>query len=155
MPDHYYRLPLRLDLITDSKQLDQEPGLARELMCSLEESIWNHIYLVLTTPFREVRFEPTFGSAIWDYDLKADTEMNETRWGGEIKNLIEDGIREFEKRLESIKVKIKLNRDGATDAHRRLTITITGNIRGLNRQGFTFQRDIIIAPFIAEHLHKV
>ncbi|MCX6216962.1 GPW/gp25 family protein [Spirosoma sp.] len=152
MPDYYYRLPLRLDLITSGGQNKQDTTATRELMCSLEDSLWNHIYLILTTPFREVRFDDAFGSAIWEYDLNAGSEVNETRWESSIKDMIEDSVRSYEKRLESIKIAVKLNRDGFTDAHRRLTITVTGYIRGLNRQGFTFQRDIIIAPFIAEHL---
>lgn len=151
MADHYYRLPLRLDLITNSGP--SEPGASRQLLCSLEESLWNHIYLILTTPFNEVRFDARFGSAIWEYDLIAGSEMNEIRWEGEIKDRIEDSVKEYEKRIEGMEIYVKLSRDGHQDAHKRLTITIKGRIKALDRQTFTFNRDIIIAPFIAEHLH--
>ncbi|PSL27428.1 GPW/gp25 family protein [Dyadobacter jiangsuensis] len=152
MPDHYYRIPLRLDLITNRGEGQLETSNARELMCSLEESIWNHIYLILTTAYREVRFDTTFGSAIWEYDLIAGSDVNEIRWEGEIKDLVEDSIRHYEQRLESIQVKVKLHLSAQKDAHKRLSITITGKIRSMERQTFTFERDIIIAPFIAESL---
>lgn len=153
MADQYYNLPFRFDLITNKGHGHQDSREARKLMCSFEDSLWNHIYLILTTPFKEVRYDPDFGCAIWEYDLIAGSEVNEIRWEGEIKDLIEDTIRLYEKRIEAVQIKVKLNRDGLRDAHKRLTVQVTGKVRALDRQHFSFQRDIIIAPFIAEHLH--
>lgn len=152
MPDNYYRLPLRLDLITNSGQAERQLDNSRELLCSLEESLWDNIYLVLTTPFNEVRYDPAFGSAIWDYDLIGGSDMNEIRWEEDIKDLVKESMKQYEKRIEGIDVKFKLNREGYNDAHKRLGITITGKIRALDNQTFRFNRDIIIAPFIGEPL---
>ena len=58
-------------------------------------------------------------------------------------------IRAYEPRLERIEVLVELDRDGASDAHKRLVVTVTAEIKKSNHRAFRFQRIILIAPFAA------
>ncbi|CCH54956.1 hypothetical protein BN8_04180 [Fibrisoma limi BUZ 3] len=151
MPDDYYRLPLRLDLLVRGADLRQDPRLAREVNCSLEESIHSHVYLIVTTKFKEARYDPLFGCTIWDDDFQMGNDSsNNGYWTDRVKASIRDAIRRYEKRLERIGVEVDLDRDGSTDAHKRLLVTVTAEIRKSNHRPFEFRHELMIAPFIAK-----
>jgi phage baseplate assembly protein W len=151
MPDDFYRLPLRLDLLVRGADLHQQPRLTREVNCSLEESIRNHVYLIITTKFREARFDSLFGCTIWDDDFQMGNDSgNNGYWTDRVKSSVRDAVRRYEKRLERIHVEVDLDRDGGPDAHKRLLVTVTAEIRKSNHQPFEFQHELIIAPFISK-----
>ncbi len=148
MPDDYYILPIRCDLLIQGAAARQ-PGSQRQLYGSLEESIHEHVYLLVTTPFRTVRFDTAYGCEVWDGDFSSGNESNDTRWTDQIQNSVLRAIRAYEPRLERIEVLVELDRDGASDAHKRLVVTVTAEIKKSNHRAFRFQRVILIAPFAA------
>lgn len=150
MPEDYYGLPLRCDLLIQGP-VARQPVYARQIYASLDESIHNHVYLLVTTPFRAVRFDVDYGCEVWDGDFSAGNESNDTRWTDQIQNSVLRAIRTFEPRLERIEVLVELDRDGADDAHKRLIVTVTAEIRKSSHRAFRFQRVILIAPFAAKN----
>lgn len=152
MPNDYFKLPLRLDLIVQREENDggRPPAPTHELTCSLDESIHNNVYLIVTTQFREARYDPKFGSAIWDEEFHTGNDQIYILWTDRIESSIREGLRRYETRLERVKVEVYLNRDGAVDAHKRLVIRIAAEIRKSNHRPFTFRQEIAVAPYNAK-----
>lgn len=149
MPDDYYALPLRCDLLIQGA--GRQPANARQMYVSLDESIQEHVYLLITTPFRAVRFDVAYGCEVWDGDFSSGNDSNDTRWTDQIQSSVVRAIRTYEPRLERIEVLAELDRDGADDAHKRLVVTVTAEIKKSNHRTFRFQRIILIAPFAAKN----
>ena len=62
MKETYYDLPIRFDLLMQKN---------RELpTCSLDKSIAQNIFLIITSKFNEHRFDPTYGCEIWETDFE-------------------------------------------------------------------------------------
>ncbi len=148
MAEEYYALPLRCDLLTQGSAA-RKPVNARVLYTSLEESIQDNIYLLITTPFRSVRFDVEYGCEVWEGDFSSTNESNDTRWTDEIQSSVLRAVRTYEHRLERIEVLAEMDRAGGDDAHKRLVVTVTAEIKKSNHRLFRFQRIILIAPFAA------
>jgi predicted component of type VI protein secretion system len=135
----YYALPLRLDKII-SKKFNS--------LCSLQESIAQNLYLLLTTDFKELRFDPTYGCLIWEQDFEI---LASIKWKDALSYSLEETIRTHEQRLKDVKVKIEieefkfLNKD-STRIKKRLFIRIEGFTVKTNEK-FEFMEQIFIAPF--------
>jgi phage baseplate assembly protein W len=143
MPQPYYALPLRFDEV-----LQQKPHPT----CSLPQSIAQNLYLMLTTHFDESRFDETFGCSLWDEDF---TNQSSSRWKEEIRQSIESSVREHEKRLTQVRVRVdlvdqetQLNRTNRR-VKRQLTIWIDGQLVRTNER-FAFQRSLFLAPLSTE-----
>ena len=150
MADEYYNLPLRLDLLMRAPVQRLSSAQARQVSCSLDESIRNNVYLLITTQFAEARYDPEFGCSIWDDDFISTQDPADIRWTDHVQRSIRDGIRRYENRLERVQVEVNVQRDGGDDAHKRLTVTITAQIRQSNQRHFSFQREIMIAPYVSK-----
>lgn len=150
MANDYYKLPLRLDLIVKGPQARTNPTHTQDLLCSMEESIRNNVYLIITTQFHEARYDPKFGCTIWDDDFHVGNDSIYVLWTDRIEQSIRSGIKQYEKRLERVKVEVTVNRDGGHDAHKRVIIKVYAEIRQSNRRPFEFQREITVAPFISK-----
>ena len=151
MPDDYYNLPLRLDLLMRSPTQRLSPGQARDVYCTLDESIHNNVYLIITTQFTEARYDPEFGSSIWDDDFRSTQDPADIRWIDQVQRSIKNGIRHYEKRLERAVVEVSVQSDGGSDAHKRITVHVQAQYRQSNQRQFTLQREILIAPFVSKH----
>ncbi|RIV25442.1 hypothetical protein DYU11_09085 [Fibrisoma montanum] len=150
MPEDYYALPLRCDLLIQGPAAHQ-PVNARELYGSLDDSIHAHIYLLVTTPFRGVRFDTEYGCEIWEGDFSSTNESNDTRWTDQIQSSVLRAIKTYEPRLERIEVIAEFDRDGSSDAHKRLVVSVTAEIKKSNHRVFRFQRNILIAPYASRN----
>ncbi len=150
MADEYYNLPLRLDLLMRAPAQRLSSGQAREVSCSLDESIKNNVYLLITTQFAEARYDSEFGCSIWDDDFLSTQDPGDIRWIDHVQRSIRDGIRKYENRLERVQVEVNVQRDGGNDAHKRITVSVTAQIRQSNQRHFSFQREIMIAPFVSK-----
>ncbi|UOQ68861.1 GPW/gp25 family protein [Hymenobacter volaticus] len=137
MSHDYYRLPLNFE------ELLQRRPLAR---CSVQESIAQHLYLMLTTHFGESRFDPGFGCVVWEQDFEALTNM---RWKDNVQRSVEQSIREREPRLEQVKVVV-----GVEDfeikginqrIRKRLDVTVRAVLHRTN-EPFAFRANLFVAP---------
>ena len=149
MADEFYNLPLRLDLIAKGQTAKQGP-LARQMNCSMEESIRNNLYLITTTQYNEARYDGRFGCTIWDDDFSVGNDSVYILWTDRIEKSLATSIRRYEPRLERIKVEVSVDRQGTPDAHKLVRIRVWAEIVPSNRRPFMFQREIAVAPFTSK-----
>ncbi|MBD2701055.1 GPW/gp25 family protein [Spirosoma sp. BT702] len=143
MPQSYYTLPLRLDEIVQRKL---------HSTCSLPQSIAQNLYLMLTTHFKESRFDDTFGCSLWDEDF---VSQSDSRWKETIRQSIETSVAQYENRLTQVRVRVDLTDQEMQVSRvnrrvkRQLTIWIDGVLARTNER-FSFQRSLYIAPLSTE-----
>ncbi|WP_420150006.1 GPW/gp25 family protein [Spirosoma sp.] len=143
MPQPYYALPLRFDEILNHHL---------HPTCSLPQSIAQNLYLMLTTHFRESRYNESFGCSLWDEDF---ANQANSRWKEDIRQSIEDSITAHEKRLAQVRVRVELvdhemqlSRTNRR-VKRRLSVWIDGVLVRTN-ESFAFQRSLFLAPLATE-----
>jgi phage baseplate assembly protein W len=137
MSDTYYRLPLDLASILERQQLPR---------CSVQESIAQHLYLMLTTQFGESRYEPAFGCQVWEQDFEAMTTM---RWKDNVQHSIEQAIRSYEPRLVRARAQVMVTdfelKNVNQRIRKRLEVTVTAALYRTN-EPFAFQASMFVAP---------
>lgn len=133
----YYRLPLDLEGVLERRQLPR---------CSVQESIAQHLYLMLTTHFGESRYEPDFGCQVWEQDFEAMTTM---RWKDSVQLSVEQAIREFEPRLVQAQAQVAIMdfelKNVNQRIRKRLEVTIQATLHRTN-EPFAFQASLFVAP---------
>lgn len=133
----YYRLPLDLEGVLERRQLPR---------CSVQESIAQHLYLMLTTHFGESRYEPDFGCQVWEQDFEAMTTM---RWKDSVQLSVEQAIREFEPRLVQAHAQVAIMdfelKNVNQRIRKRLEVTIQATLHRTN-EPFAFQASLFVAP---------
>ena len=138
----FYSLPLRLDKIINKKF---------NPLCSLQESIAQNIYLLITTDFKELRFDHSYGCSIWEQDFEV---LPNIKWKDILSSSLEKTIQTHEERLKNIKVKIEIeeykfmNKENIR-IKRKLIINIEGFTVKTNEK-FDFIEQIFISPFSLE-----
>ncbi len=138
----FYSLPLRLDKII-SKKFNP--------LCSLQESIAQNIYLLITTDFKELRFDHSYGCSIWEQDFEV---LPNIKWKDILSSSLEKTIQTHEERLKNIKVKIEIEEYKFMSKEnirikRKLIINIEGFTVKTNEK-FDFIEQIFISPFSLE-----
>jgi hypothetical protein len=142
MDNHYYTLPLSLAEIIKRKQ---------HKLCSLHESIAQNIYLLITTHFKEFRYDHTFGCSVWENDFEI---LPNIMWKDDIKASVENILSLQEKRLTKVKVKLDIeefefqNKENIR-IKKKLGIKIEATTVKTNEK-FEFQEYIFISPFSLE-----
>jgi phage baseplate assembly protein W len=122
--------------------------------CDLRQSLAQNIFLIITTMYRENRFDESYGCAIWDLDFEM--VSNENLWLETIRKSIFASVLKHEKRLYDVSVEIEVSMDeqvatlkGEKTVKKRLTIFVRGNI---NQTGelFSFNTNIYLSPLSLE-----
>ena len=137
MSASYYRLPLDLEAVLDRQQLPR---------CSAQESIAQHLYLMLTTYFGESRYEPAFGCQVWEQDFEAMTTM---RWKDNVQRSIEQSIIDYEPRLTRPRVEVNISDFELKNVNQRIRKRLEVTVRAaLHRtdEPFAFQASLFVAP---------
>lgn len=138
----YYTLPLDCKMLTEKQ---------RQPLCSLAESIRQHIHLILRTHFREYRFNPEFGCMVWEKDFE--TIRSVYKWKAELVEDFSKAIKKYEKRLVQIQVVIDLddlkvvdpNSHKVSELRKRITIHIGGTMSQTN-EAFQHTEYIFFSP---------
>jgi predicted component of type VI protein secretion system len=144
MKHRYYTLPLRLDEVIQGKDLDQ---------CTLEESIRQHIHLLLTTSFGEIEYDTRFGCMVWDTDFDNLSAVNKLR--DQLKQSVRSVILQYEQRLENVSAEIAIRQEEAQDSSsgrrvkKRIILQINGTMK-LNHQPFSFTDSFLAGPLSYE-----
>lgn len=147
MADEYYKLPLRLDLLTKPTAVRQSATVGKQINCSMEQSIQQNLFLITTTQFNEARYDGRFGCTIWDDDFSSTNDSVAVLWTDRIEKSLREAIYRYEPRLERVKVEVSINREGTPDAHKLVIIRVRAEIAPSNRRPFEYQREIAVAPF--------
>jgi hypothetical protein len=138
----FYTLPLRLDKVINRKPL---------AFCSLQESIAQNLYLLITTDFRELRYDHTYGCSVWEQDFEI---LANIKWKDTIAASLEETVGKHEDRLNNVRVKVDIEEyrfltKDMVRIKRKLIIRINGFISKTNEK-FEFMEQIFIAPFSLE-----
>lgn len=99
MDQRHLKLPVDLSSFLTGEHMPK----CREI----EESIAQHIQLLLTTRPGENRFDANYGCAIWDLDFEL--IISEGTWREKFRLAVMDVILNYERRLEQVYVEVNLN----------------------------------------------
>jgi len=143
MQQEYYSLPFVFDFAFDKMMERQEHP-----KCSLQQSIMQHLHLLLTTAFGEFPGETGFGCSIWDNDFDNLTSPHKTK--ELIRQSLLQSIKEHEKRLGNVRVELIIRQEELPDGNgirvkKRIEITITGTIQ-LTNEKFGYKDSFFIGP---------
>ena len=137
MSKDYYRLPLNFEDLLERRPLPR---------CSVQESVAQHLYLMLTTHFGESRFDPGFGCVVWQQDFEAMTNM---RWKDNVQRSMEQTITAREPRLEQVKVIVAVEdfelKGVNQRIRKRLEVTVRAVLHRTN-EPFAFRASLFVAP---------
>ncbi len=138
----FYSLPLTLDGLLEGKQ---------HATCTLKESVYQHLYLILVTQFGESRYDVEYGCELWESDFSL---MSQIKWKDLIRESFEKSVTKYEIRLINIKVKIELEEYEVMTkenkyVRKRLGVGVEATLRQTNEQ-FTFFERIFLSPMSVE-----
>lgn len=136
---NYLSIPLRLQSAIDKK-------LPR---CSYQESIAQHIMLLILSHNGEVIGREDYGSMIWELEFNQLVKIRD--WEEGVRNSLIETIRKYEKRLRNIDVDVTLmeieeeNMNKISHIRRRAQIRVTGIMDKTNER-FNFTTSLYISP---------
>src|SRR4051812_46709572 len=152
MIGHFYELPIPFRIL-----VEKEEELNRNLelpVCDLKKSIAQNIYLIITSEFKEHRFDESYGCELWDMDFEL--IANENMWLDRIRKSILKSVVTHEKRLYDINVDLDISQDeqittlkNTRSVKKRLSIYVTGTIRETG-ESFPFNTNIYLSPLSLE-----
>ncbi|MCC3158600.1 GPW/gp25 family protein [Hymenobacter sp. 15J16-1T3B] len=141
MSESFYRLPLDMAALLERQQLPR---------CSVQESIAQHLYLILTTQFGESRYDPGYGCQVWEQDFEALTTM---RWKDNVQRSVEQAIRTYEPRLVRARAHVSVTdfevRHVGQRVRKRLEVKVNAVLHRTN-EPFAFQASLFVAPLAVD-----
>jgi hypothetical protein len=137
----YYSLPLALNRAMQQQELPK---------CSLQQSILQHLHLLVTTSFGEFPGNDQFGCSIWDNDFDNVTSPHKQK--EIIRQSLLNSIQQQEKRISSIKVDLTMMQEelpeieGSRRIKKRIDISVSAVIL-LTNERIQFRDSFFIGPF--------
>jgi phage baseplate assembly protein W len=119
----YFSLPLSLDTVLQKQDLPR---------CSLQQSVYQHIHLILTTAFGEMTDDAEYGCWIWENDFDNVTSNNKIR--EQIKQSLLHAVNKYEPRIQNVKVEILIKQEelpakiNGRHVKKMLDVTISGKL---------------------------
>lgn len=116
--------------------------------CDLQQSVFQHLHLLLTTSFGGFPADERFGCGIWDHDFDNVTSAHKLR---EIfRQSLQQSIQEQEKRLGNVRIEVLLKQEeqNGEEDHRvkkRIDVTITG-ILLLTNERISYRDRFFVGP---------
>jgi len=136
----YFTLPMSLDKVMRKEELPK---------CTLQQSVMQHLHLLLTTGFGEFPGDENFGCAIWD------NEFDNVSSAHKVKEIIRQSllqsIQQKEKRLSNIKVELTILQEelpeagGIKSIKKRIDIIVTGVLQSTNER-LQFRDSFFVGP---------
>lgn len=140
MSSGFLSLPLQLDIVPQRGLLSH---------CSLQQSIAQHIHLILTTSLGELVSDESFGCGLWDADF--DNLSGRSKLKDGLVNALDAAIRIHEPRVQFTRTELQLHQDelSSSGANRRiknrLDITISGVLKGTS-EPIVYKDHFFISP---------
>lgn len=105
----------------------------------LEESIRQHIFLILVSQFGSNRFSPSYGCALWKFDFDFPSTINRKR--DDISKSIEVLLKKHEPRIEDLSISIKVSQEDIlirgfkkiSKAKKKISLEVSGRISETNK----------------------
>lgn len=141
MKGTYYSSSIQFEDLIKKKELQRT---------NIDESIAQHINLIITTSFGECKFNEIFGCKIWnsEFDLLIPPKVLKEN----VKKEIKEAITKFETRLEVQEVIVTIedtqsvSYQKGTRIKRKFNVKIKGSVRLTNRP-FVFHSFFFVGPF--------
>ena len=117
--------------------------------CSYEESIAQHIMMLIVSRYGEVEGKEDYGSVIWD--LEFNQVLKNADWEEKVRQSLEATITKYESRLKDIHVRVELTeveedvRNKFPNARQRVRVWVNG-VMVRNDQQFKFSTHLYISP---------
>lgn len=140
MKNRFYKLPLSLAGLMQKKD---------HHTCTLEQSIAQHLHLIITTAYGELPVDENFGCCIWEYDFDNITSSHKIK--EYIRESLSDAIIRYEKRLGNIRVELEIgqeelvNQKNGSRVKKKITITVTAWLNATNEK-FIYEDSIFTGP---------
>jgi hypothetical protein len=118
-------------------------------MCDLNESISHYLHLINTSYFGECTFDESFGCSIWIIDF--DNLKSSKKLTGLIQDSLNESIKRHERRLNSVKVTVRMKQEELTGMEssnrikRRVDITIKARVTKTS-EAFSYLEYFYIGP---------
>ncbi len=117
--------------------------------CSYEESIAQHLMMLVVSRHGEVEGREDYGSIIWD--LEFNQVLKNEDWEDKVRRSLEATIIKYEPRLKDVHVRVELTeveedvRNKFPNARKRVRLWVSGLIVR-NDQQFNFNTHLYISP---------
>ncbi len=117
-----------------------------EYCCSLQDSLKQHISLIISSRYKEFRYDSSFGCKVWELDFIVPANLN--IWKEEIKQALEESILKYEHRVEKIEIKIDISKSPADlkRINQVLDFRVTGSFKGIS-ETFDFSDRLYFSPY--------
>ncbi len=138
MMTEYYKLPLKLEEITQKKEHKK---------CSMAESVAAMVHLIAVTYFGECKHDTSFGCEIWEHDFENISNPQQHR--ERLIKSIQNTITKHEKRLTDIIVDIQIQQIDYIQLQRRVKSRITLKVKATlveTNEPFTHYDQFFIGP---------
>ena len=137
----YYSLPLSLERIMNRQE---HPKI------SMQQSVLQHLHLLIATAFGEFPADQDFGSSIWDYDFDNVTSAHKLK--ELIRQSLLQAIQRYEKRLSNIRVELMILQEelqerskAGSRIKKRIDISVTGILISTNER-LNFRDSFFVGP---------
>ena len=136
----YYSLPLALERVMRQQEHPRT---------SLQQSVTQHLHLLLTTAFGEFPGDEGFGCGIWDHDFDNVTSAHKLK--ELIRQSLLKSIQEQEKRIGSVRVELSIMQEelaeGASSRRikKRINISVTAVLNSTN-EPLVFRDSFFVGP---------
>jgi len=142
--DKYYRFPINFGKLIRKGELP---------VCSMEKSIAQNIYLILTSEFGEYRFDESYGCSVWEHDFENIISINS--WKDRMAQSVKQSLLFHENRLSNTMVRIDIGQEelamqGKEHINRIkkcVDITVSGTIVETNQPFPPYKQRLYISPF--------
>jgi phage baseplate assembly protein W len=139
MKNQYYKLPLDFSRVLQKKDLPE---------CNLEDSVAQHIQLLITTVLGENKDDPQYGNQLWDSDFDIRASNNEVKEQVELS--VKAAIIRYEKRLSQIRVVATVSQEEFPSAtsrkvKKKIKVTVSG-ILTRNKTPFIYNSFFYVSP---------
>ncbi|WP_143310219.1 GPW/gp25 family protein [Chitinophaga vietnamensis] len=139
MKGKYYKLPMDFSQILQKKDMQT---------ITLEESVAQHIHLLITTVLGENKDDPQYGCQWWDSDFDIKASNNEVK--EQVENAVKSSILRYEKRLTQIRIVAAVNQEELSlmpskKIKKKIRVTVTGTL-AKNNNPFQYSSYFYISP---------
>jgi len=139
MKNQYYKLPLDFSRVLQKKDLPE---------CNLEDSVAQHIQLLITTVLGENKDDPQYGCKLWDSDFDIRASNNEVK--EQVELAVKASIIRYEQRLTQIRVAAVVSQEeltgiSARKVKKKIKVTITGTLVR-NKTPFQYSSFFYVSP---------
>ncbi|WP_392420382.1 GPW/gp25 family protein [Capnocytophaga canis] len=135
----YYKLPIDFENLINKKELPK---------MTLEDSVEQYIFMLMTTSFGECKFDEKYGCEIWDSDF--DLLKNDNDLKNYIIKSLKNTLMQYEKRIDLEDIEVIISEQDLGGHHKKrikkkIIIHVKGIILETNRS-FGFQKYFFVSP---------